>query len=342
MSTASDVATPVPSPVLACDDPWVHAGPLLLAGLDDGPGLAAHRRRYGDPPFVGLTDLVELTRRLGLRGRGGAAFPFATKLAAASASRRRAVVVVNGAEGEPASCKDTALMRTRPHLVLDGAVATASALGAPDVHVVLPGDRPAAAARLRAAMAERRDRVRLRPHVADPAFVAGQSAAVLELLAGRPNRPVTGWVPAAESGHRGRPTVLSNAETFAHVGVMLLSGEATYSGHGPSEEPGTTLLTLAAPWRRPEVLEAAFGTPLADLLPGEWHGRPLLVGGYHGTWASWSTVRDATVSVDGMRRLGVPLGAGLLLSAGAGGDPWELTRRITDYLAGESAGRCGP
>ena len=122
----------------------------------DGPSLAAHRRQYGDVPGWTATS-SELVGRVRLRGRGGAAFPFATKLETLRRGRRP-VVVVNLSEGEPASSKDAALALIRPHLVLDGAVATARALHAREVHVVLPGDRPAAAAAMRTALAERDDR----------------------------------------------------------------------------------------------------------------------------------------------------------------------------------------
>ena len=92
-----------------------------------------------------------------LRGRGGAAFPFATKLRRWPRARRsrRPVIVVNLSEGESASSKDAALSLTRPHLVLDGAVATARALGAREIHVVLPAERAFAGRRMREAVAER-------------------------------------------------------------------------------------------------------------------------------------------------------------------------------------------
>ena len=181
-------------------------GPRSAGGLASGPSLGAHRAQYGDLPRLAVDDLVAAVDDVGLRGRGGAAFPFAIKLRTAAEGSRRPVVVVNLSEGEPASSKDSALARTRPHLVLDGAGATARALGARQVHVVLPGDRPLTAAAMETAMDERRDRrVRLVRHVASPQFVAGQARAVLELMAGRPNLPVTAWAPEAVAGHRRAP-----------------------------------------------------------------------------------------------------------------------------------------
>ena len=116
----------------------VHSGPLLLSGIDRGPGLAAHRARLGAPPEPGIQALVTLLEDVGVRGRGGAGFPLARKLQTVMRARgsraaiggRRPYVVVNAAEGEPASAKDSALLDVAPHLVLDGAVVAARALGA--------------------------------------------------------------------------------------------------------------------------------------------------------------------------------------------------------------------
>ncbi len=327
------VASPIPAQV----EPRIRPGPGLLDGIGRGPGLAAHRQQYGEIAQVTLDELVDRVDLMRLRGRGGAAFPFAVKLRAAAAGRRP-VVVVNASEGEPASHKDGALAVTRPHLVLDGALAAAGALGAREVHVIVPHERRHVAAALRAAVAERPERERITVHAAADRFVAGQARAVLELMAGRPNLPVTAWQPEAVEGHRGRPTLLSNAETWAHVGRLLLVGDAAYAEQGTAAEPGTTLLTLSGPV--PVVVEEAFGTPLADVVPSEWMSRPVLVGGFHGAWMSGADVSRARVSVDGLRELDAPLGAGALVSPT--GCPVVFTSRVVDYLAGQSAGRCGP
>jgi len=106
--------------------PYVSEGPALLAGIADGPSLAPHRSRRGPVPTPSAEELAEMARAVDLRGRGGAGFPFAVKLAAAA--RRKAVVVVNASEGEPASHKDAALISCSPHLVLDGGATVAHAL----------------------------------------------------------------------------------------------------------------------------------------------------------------------------------------------------------------------
>lgn len=334
-------AHPAPSPIPVPHDVVVVPGPALLAGLAEGPSLAAHRDRYGPVPEVSLETLLDLVGRTGVRGRGGAAFPFATKLAAAGA-RRRAVVVVNLAEGEPASAKDSALALTRPHLVLDGAVSAARALGARAVHVVLPGERPATARAMELAVAEREDRKRITLHTASGRFVAGQARAVLELMAGRPNLPVTAWSPEAVSGHGGRPTLLSNAETWAQVGLLVLGGAASYRRLGTPVEPGSTLLTLSRPGAPPEVHEVAFGTPWSEVVRPLRPHEEILVGGFHGTWTRWETLSSMSVSPAAMITAGTPLGAGVVHVPGAATCPLAFTSTVLDYLADQSAGRCGP
>jgi NADH:ubiquinone oxidoreductase subunit F (NADH-binding) len=143
-------------------------------------------------------------------------------------------------------------------------------------------------------------------------------------------------------GHRHRPTVLSNAETWAHVGLLAHRGVTGYARLGTEREPGTTLLTLGVRGSRPVVLEAPYGTRLRDLLPAEAWGRPALLGGFHGSWVTWETLASLRVSVDRLRALGTPLGAGIVLVPAPGECPLRLTSRIVDYLAGQSAGRCGP
>lgn len=332
-----------PSPVPIPKQLRVLPGPGVLADIAAGPSLAAHRGFYGALPSLGVQDLARLAERARLRGRGGAAFPFATKVRiAASGGRGRRAVVVNLSEGEPASGKDAALALTRPHLILDGAAVTAGALGCREVWVALPGDRPAAAARIRSAIEERDDGIRWRTRVGAQHFVAGQSRAVIELLSGRTNKPVTSWKPEAVDGHRGRPTVLSNAETWAHVGRLAMLGLDAYTAHGTTTEPGTTLLTIGESGATPTVLEVGYGAAWSDVLPQRLQGRRYLIGGFHGTWATWEVLSTTTVSIRALRAQGLLFGAGVVFATPQDECPVDFTTKVVDYLAGQSAGRCGP
>ena len=340
---ALDIA---PQPIVRNEvglDPVVSQGPALLAGITQGPGLVAHRGRLGPAPTPSADELVRLARDVDLRGRGGAGFPAAIKLA--SANRRKAVVVVNASEGEPASCKDAALMSLAPHVVLDGAAAVAHALGTREVHIVVPSELPSIRVGVEKALRERvaeGERLKWELHDVAARFVAGEASAVLELLAGRENLPVTTWQPQAVSGHRRRPTLLSNAETFAHLGHLARVGSHGYAAYGTAAEPGTTLLTLRGDGWDPVVREVAYGTPLTDILTGAEMAQPLLLGGYHGTWLKPAQLQGLAVSRIDIAAAGATLGAGVLLPLAQGWCPLVRTEALVEYLAGQSARRCGP
>jgi NADH:ubiquinone oxidoreductase subunit F (NADH-binding) len=287
--------------------------------------------------------LAELAQRAELRGRGGAGFPFARKLNAV-AEGRRPVVVLNAAEGEPASAKDQTLAVHAPHRVLDGVALAATALGTREVHLVAPTERTPVVESLRRAVAERRaagERLRWRTHLAAPGFVSGQARAVVELISGRPGLPVTSWQPEAISGYRNRPTLLSNAETFAQLATLVHLGAEAYAATGTPDEPGTVLLSITVNRSR-QVLEVPFGTPWDRVLPPDTLERPLITGGYHGTWASAGQLRHLTVSRAELASHGLALGAGVVIVTSDDDCPVRLTARICEFLAASSARRCGP
>jgi NADH:ubiquinone oxidoreductase subunit F (NADH-binding) len=323
----------------------VAVGPRLLSGIEGGPSLAAHRRFWAAPSPIDAGELVARTQKAGLRGRGGAGFPFSRKLATAIDAGRRRTVIVNASEGEPGSAKDSALMITAPHLVLDGAEIIAGALESPTIKVVIPPERPAVGAALRAAIAERPvDLVRYEVQETGGSFVGGQARAVIELAEGRDNLPVTSWAPEAVNGIKGRPTLLSNAETYAQVAAIAALGVNEYLRAGTADEPGTTLLTVAGDGPGGVVLEVPFGIELAQVLLhcGYAADGTVLMGGYHGTWMPPEHVVQRRVSRSDLAAAGANIGAGVVLPLDPDSCPVEVTARIVDYLAAHSARRCGP
>ena len=308
----------------------------LLAGTGAGRlALPAHRSTHGTPRWLDAAQLAAATEAVHLLGRGGAAFPVAIKLRAVR-SGSRTHVLVNGSEGEPASHKDRALMRLVPHLILDGALAVARALETTRVTVTVQ-DR-AAQASMAAAMRERPDAMKVRLVAHDHGFVGGEIRAVARALSGGPALPPGRRVLPTEHGVHGRPTFASNVETFAHLGLLLSLGPDQFGSVGAPEEPGTTMLTLLGDVPHQGVVEVPTGLPLAALLGGG--AGPVLIGGYHGTWMTGPG--DLTVSRPALRAAGVPLNAGVL--ARLPGDTCALAEVITvaEWLAGESAGQCGP
>ena len=318
--------------------------PRLLLGLRDdhlAVPLEQHLRLF--PMLATPRELIALVEASGLRGRGGGGFPTGQKLATVAAQRGRPTVVVNAAEGEPASGKDRALMRHNPHLVLDGAVLVATALGAREAVVAVSADAALETRRVGAAIAERRrqrlDSVDLRVATVPARFVTGEETALLQALAGRPAKPTLKPPYPFERGLGGQPTLVQNAETLAHVALIARYGPAWFREAGAVDAPGTALVTLSGAVARPGIHEIEFGWTLADLLRrGGGTREPfraVLVGGYFGGWV-------AAADVDSFRLLPETLGAGAVVvfpeSACAIGD----CARVVRYLAGESAGQCGP
>jgi NADH:ubiquinone oxidoreductase subunit F (NADH-binding) len=298
----------------------------LLAGVGRPPTRAEHLRVYGPLPRVsGLVDLLESAD---LRGRGGAAFPTATKVAVVAGGRDSPVVVVNAVEGEPASKKDRSLLRVAPHLVLDGAAVAAQAVGTGDV--VVGVSRPAP--ELEAAIRERDERVRFEVRRVPGAFVAGEETALVRSLAGKPPKPTLKPPYPAERGLRGRPTLVQNVETLAHVALIARFGPDWYGA-------GTALVTLGGSVAQPGVHEVPLGITLGELLD-ECGGvtadlAGVLVGGYFGGWVEPAAARSLVVTP-------ARLAAGAIVALPASTCAAAECARVVRYLAGQSARQCGP
>jgi NADH:ubiquinone oxidoreductase subunit F (NADH-binding) len=335
---------PAPAPVVTA---------RLLAGIrPDGraQSLAEHRALHGAlPPVQRHDDRVLMTalRDTGVRGRGGAGFPAARKLAAAHDAGKRGQLLANGSEGEPASRKDTTLLRHAPHLVLDGAQLAARAVRAREV-VVSVHLGSGLAAVLHAALLERAgaDAVPVRVIEVPNRYVAGEASSVARAAGGGPSLPVLHDQPLAVRGLDGRPQVVLNVETLADLALLLLHGAAWYGGVGTPDEPGTVLLTVRSSSTPAAVLEVPLGTPVSAALSGA--GVPLpdvqavLVGGYFGGWLAAGDVLDAPLSHAGMRAVGGSLGAGILVALGHQECGLRATAEVVRYLADQSARQCGP
>lgn len=321
------------------------AGPLLAAAA---PDLAGHERRYGPLPWRGAPGrLLSEVAAAGLTGRGGAAFPTWRKLAAGAAGRRT-VVVGNAAEGEPASVKDATLLVVAPHLVLDGLQLAAEAVDAAGTYLCL-GAGPAAAG-MRRVLDERaaagRDRHQVVLHEVPDRFVAGEASALVASLEGRPALPSTRDVPLAGAGLRGRPTVVQNVETLAHLALIGRDGAAGFRRAGTPDQPGTFLATVRGAVAAPGVVEAPYGIPLGELLTlAGGPSRPLsavLVGGYAGGWLPADPGLAVPVSRAGLASWDASPGAGVVVALSRSDCGLAATSRILDYLAAQSAGQCGP
>jgi len=311
-----------------------------------GPSLSQHVACFGPLPTPAHADeLIGALDEAGLLGRGGAGFPTGRKMAAITG--RRPVVIANGAEGEPASDKDAVLLQHAPHLVLDGLAAVAAALGSREAHLYAGASALPA---IRHALQERRatgwDSPTVHLSEAPETFIAGEESAVINRIAGRAAVPVDRVVRITDSGLRGRPTLVQNVETLAHVALIARYGPRWFRSIGTPAEPGTMLVTLSGT-ATPGVLEVPLGIPLADLLRDHTDldvpdVRAVLLGGFHGTWIPGALTAQACLSRESLNPLGATPGAGVVHVLGAAECGLRRSADIAVYLAQQSAGQCGP
>jgi NADH:ubiquinone oxidoreductase subunit F (NADH-binding)/ferredoxin len=322
----------------------------LTAGLDRMPrlDLEAHRDIFGPLPRLSVEELISMAEQVDLRGQGGAAFPFARKLSAviqnAEANDCPTVVVVNATEGEPGSSKDKMLMIRSPYLILSGAALVAEAIGAEEIVIGVAGDELANRSVEAAIAAEPGLRKMARVVQMPNRFISGESGALVRGINGKRPVPPGRRVLASDFGVDDLPTLLSNASTFAQLAVLALLGPERFAAVGTPEEPGTVLLSVGGSAAHPAVIEAPTGVPLAAVLdlcqaPA---GDGVLVGGYHGMWLPAGTAYAVPVSREGLASVGGTLGSGIVLPLGDGTCPLGEVSRVASYLAGESAGQCGP
>jgi NADH-quinone oxidoreductase subunit F len=314
----------------------------------------------------------------GLRGRGGAAFPLWTKREAALARGGPRVVVVNGAEDEPGSLKDRYLLATRPDLVLDGALCTALALQADRVVVYVneeaDGPLRATAAALDAAVAAGLVTPDPGPEVqpvaveaqkgpfgatgcggiptvavvpAPAAYVFGEDSCAVEFIetGDRNARPRSKPPFPAGAGVDGRPTVVSNAETLAHLALVARHGADWFREVGTPEYPGTLLVTLPGECARPGVYEVEAGTPLADVLQrcgGGPAGAPFRGAQVGGPAAGWLPAADfdTPLSPEGMAARGSMLGCAAVRLLTEDRCAVDAVAEVEAFFAAESCGKC--
>lgn len=322
-------AAPMPWQTADLDRHLDRFGPLPLA---DYPGGAGRRL------------LIEKVARAQLRGRGGAGYPLADKLAAVSEARRGTVVVANGCEGDPSSVKDRALLHRAPHLVLDGIALAAHAVGAREAVLTVHIGSPLTDVLADALRERDGDPVPVELAEMPLGFVASESTALVNTLNHGDPRP-TG-VRTSTKGVRGRPTLVANVETLAHLALIARFGDGWYRGAGTAQSPGTTLVTVSGAVNRPGVHEIALGLPASDVLElagGETEPlQAVLVGGLGGSWLPIGDALELPLAHEACADVGIELGVAALVALPAGACGIAETATILRYLADSSARQCGP
>ena len=301
-----------------------------------------HEHAYGPLDAHTITSkLIDSLTEAGLTGRGGAAFASWRKLAAIDQGRgtRRAIVIANGAEGEPLSFKDKTLLAHSPHLVLDGLLLVGRSVNATELYLY---SNAVSMPSVQSAVVQRADAARIKVIEAAATFISGEASAVVQAIGGGDAIPKDKRRRLSESGLKKRATLVLNVETLAHIALIARFGAPWFTSVGSDDDPGTRLLSISG-HAKEQVLEMSASANVAEVLaaaavePSEVQG--ILVGGYHGRWIKPLNYRLAS---NGPTLSTVRPGAGVIHILGTGKCGLQATATIARYLAHESAKQCGP
>lgn len=338
--------------------------------------LAAHRSRGGGAAIdlalrVGPEAVIAEVEASGLRGRGGAGFPTGTKWRAVADNASPSLpstVVVNVAEGEPATFKDRTLVIRDPYSVIEGALVAAVAVGADTVVIATKEKFHRAADRLRAAVDEIvtacwSPGVSIDLVTGPDRYLFGEETALLEVIGGRPPFPriappyregsESARAPASTrfAGPTGEtqspPTLVNNAETLANIGPILRHGAEDFRLVGTEDTPGTLLVTVVGATARHGVAEVPAGTTLREAIATIGEGpRPgrRITGAMSGVAnpAVFGDALDTELSHAAMREAGSGLGAAGFTVFDDETDLVAVAHGVSRFLAIESCGQCEP
>jgi NADH-quinone oxidoreductase subunit F len=342
--------TPLLRRVLAGVDARDLAAYIAHGGL---AGLHAARR-------LGSSGILAALKASGLAGRGGAAFPAATKWeAVAQHPARPHYVVVNADESETGTFKDRILLEWDPYAVLEGAAIAAYACGAEQIFIYIRGEYRHAHERLAHAIREVTNRDAFGEALGDGtrltfelrrgagAYICGEETALLNSIEGKRGEPRSKPPFPVHHGLFGLPTVINNVETLACVPGILADGVDAFRALGTPDSPGTKLFSVSGHVTRPGVYEIPSGTTLRallDLAGGVRAGhrlRAVQCGGAAATMLGAADL-DLPLTAEGLRPRGATVGSGAIVVLDETADILDVIRRGAEFFAHESCGQCVP
>lgn len=322
----------------------------LQQHLDAGGGAGLARAQQMDPDEV-----IAMIDAAGLRGRGGAGFPTATKwrgvMGTAQHAGGRLSIVANAAEGEPGTYKDRVLLEQQPYAFLEGLCIALVTTGSDAAYIGIKEKFTQPLARLRHALGEVRaagwpgaDRIEVVP--GPDAYLFGEETAMLEVLEGK--LPMPRIVRPFEAGLFAsttvpNPTIVNNVETFSHVARIVANGAEWFREMGTDASPGSMVFTVVGDVAHPGVYELPLGTPLRTLLVDIAGADPAQVKAVYSGVSNAVILPhhlDTSLCFDAMQQAGVGLGSGGFIVYDHSRSIVDVLAVLTRFLAVESCGQC--
>ncbi|WP_457616241.1 NADH-ubiquinone oxidoreductase-F iron-sulfur binding region domain-containing protein [Lutibacter sp.] len=297
--------------------------------------------------------VIAALKKSNLRGRGGAGFPFWFKLdAVIKENNTQKYIVCNADEGDPGAYSDMYLMEHQPHKVLFGMYLSGITVGANTGVLYIRGEYPNSIKKINEAINELKElglanNFKFKIIRGQGSYVCGEETALLNSIEGlRPEVRVRPPYPA-QYGLYGKPTVLSNVETFANIHWILENGGDAYAALGTKQSTGTKLVSLDSFFNTPGVYEIEMGTPLTTIFENFGNGfkseiKALQIGGPLGGIVPMSEVKNLTLDFESLGNNGFLLGHASFVSIPKDFPMIKYLEHLMEFTADESCGKCYP
>jgi len=307
-------------------------------------------------------EVIREIKASGLRGRGGGGFPTGRKWTECQeAPGDEKYVICNADEGDPGAYMDRCVLEGNPHLVLEGMMIGAWAIGARQGYVYVRNEYPLAVKHVRRAVEQAREYGLLGENILGSsfafdvevargggAFVCGESTALMASLEGKVGEPRPKDVHTVIDGLWHKPTILNNVETWANVPSIIKNGSAWFAARGSNGSKGTKILALTGSIKNTGLVEVVMGTPLNtvvfDIGGGAANGKPIKAiqtGGPSGGCLPLEKF-DLPVDFDALAEAGSMIGSGGIVVMDEGTCMVDVAKFFLTFLQDESCGKCVP
>ena len=307
-------------------------------------------------------DALQQVNESGLRGRGGAAFPTATKwrFLAGNPSRDK-YVLCNCEEGDPGAFNDKAILESDPHTLVEGVILAGYATGASRGYIFIRQGHDGPIDRCRAAVRQAQELGLLGENILGSEFsfdievaltgdsyVAGEESALMEAIEGKRAMPRFRPPFPAQYGLFGKPTNINNVKTLSYVPEIVSKGGEWFASIGHERSTGTAILCLSGALNYTGMMEVPLGINLKDVLYDAAGGirggkqlKFLQTGGPLGGVLGADNV-DVLLDFEVLRNAGAILGSGGIIAADEDTCVVDLTRALVAFCQYESCGKCFP
>ncbi|MHC4190676.1 MAG: NADH-ubiquinone oxidoreductase-F iron-sulfur binding region domain-containing protein [Planctomycetota bacterium] len=305
-------------------------------------------------------DVINEVKLSGLRGRGGAGFPTATKWELCRrAESDRKYLICNADEGDPGAYMDRSVLEGDPHSVLEGMLIGALGIGAQEGLIYVRTEYPLAIEKLHMAIGQAREYGLLGEHIFETnfsfdvkvvegsgAFVCGEETSLISSIESRPSEPRSRPPFPAESGLWGKPTNINNVETWANIPVIISRGGKWYSSIGTEKSRGTKVFSLVGKVNNTGLVEVPMGIKLKEIvydigggIPKKKKLKAVQTGGPSGGCIPERLV-DISVDYEKLAEVGSIMGSGGMVVMDEDTCMVDIARFFTCFTRDESCGKC--